>query len=425
MFYKPSCQLGAGIAPGSTAIPVLLEWANDNDFFGMRHEGNSGPVAQLENTVTGNNFDVGADVANVAATTLLDNTTPEGGDRPLANFVRTWISPNSTGRSANKYLTPIWHSGNLTERITYVDGGTKIHIPGICHIYTSVAIVSLYPKWLSSGAPQVITPYYTPNASDGIGIFLDTTTAKKFVMRRDVESGFGGRVRFSPFGSDGNILADDPSPPHVIQRDMTWSAAGFGGTYAQTSDIPDDIYFEVDSNTKKVLITISGGTAALRIRSFSLYIVDAVVPHGAHAMAYPGYEEVIPGARLIDGTVPTAGTYERGAILFDKLASASTAAGQVCSSSGTFSSATDATGDTTSGSATIAGMTDTSDFNVGDFVTVSAGFGTNSPLGETIFKILDIQSATITLDTASDSTQSNVTVATVSPVFKAMASHGA
>lgn len=68
---------------------------------------------------------------------------------------------------------------------------------------------------------------------------------------------------------------------------------------------------------------------------------------------------------------------------------------------------TDNTGDTTSGSATISGMTDTSDFVVGEPVTVSAGFTTAQ------HHILSTTSTTVTLSTSATSTETNVTVAGV------------
>lgn len=69
--------------------------------------------------------------------------------------------------------------------------------------------------------------------------------------------------------------------------------------------------------------------------------------------------------------------------------------------------ATDATGDTDGSTAVITGMTDTSDFEAGDFVTVSAGFHSATfP-----FEILLLTSTTMTLSANSNSMQTNVTVA--------------
>jgi len=73
------------------------------------------------------------------------------------------------------------------------------------------------------------------------------------------------------------------------------------------------------------------------------------------------------------------------------------------------SSATDATGDPDGSTAVIPGLTDTTDFTVGEYVTVSAGF----PSATTPLRITALTTTTMTVDTASDSSQTNVTIATV------------
>ena len=115
-----------------------------------------------------------------------------------------------------------------------------------------------------------------------------------------------------------------------------------------------------------------------------------------------------------NGTTPSIGTWRIGQRLYDSAPAASGKIGGVCINSGTNSSATDSTGDTDGSTATIAGMTDTSDFNVGHFVTVSAGF----PSASDRYMIKSKTSSSITLDTDSTSVQSNVTVSTASAEWK-------
>lgn len=67
--------------------------------------------------------------------------------------------------------------------------------------------------------------------------------------------------------------------------------------------------------------------------------------------------------------------------------------------------AVDTSGDTNGSTAIITGMADTSDFNVGEYVTVSAGFPTTGP-----YKILSKSASSLTLDENSNSAQSNITV---------------
>ena len=118
-----------------------------------------------------------------------------------------------------------------------------------------------------------------------------------------------------------------------------------------------------------------------------------------------------------DGTAaPTTETWRRGQIVWRSDATTGEAPGWVCTTSGTFSVATDNTGDTDGSTAIITGMTDTSDFYIGDYVTVSAGFATTGP-----YQILKKTSTTITISVNSDAAVNNITVSTPDPVFKAMA----
>ncbi len=114
--------------------------------------------------------------------------------------------------------------------------------------------------------------------------------------------------------------------------------------------------------------------------------------------------------------VPTTGTWRAGDVVGNATPSGGSPPGWVCTASGTFSAATDNTGDTDGSTSVITGMADTSDFSVGHYVSVSAGFATTGP-----YRILSKTDTTITIDVNSNAAQSNITVSTPDPVFKAMA----
>jgi len=121
------------------------------------------------------------------------------------------------------------------------------------------------------------------------------------------------------------------------------------------------------------------------------------------------------------GAVPSAVTHAGvtfyyGDILWNLVPTVGQPMGWGCSSQGTFSSATDSTGDTNGSTAVITGLTDTSDFIVGGFVTVSAGF----PSASDPYRLTAKDATSVTLETVSTSVQSNVTVAHVAPVFRVM-----
>ncbi|MFH2142805.1 MAG: hypothetical protein ABIJ97_10300, partial [Bacteroidota bacterium] len=112
---------------------------------------------------------------------------------------------------------------------------------------------------------------------------------------------------------------------------------------------------------------------------------------------------------------PTAGTYSKGDLLHQYDANFGNSLLRYCTSNGSYSTATDGTGDTDGSTAVITGVTDTSDFFVGQYVSVSAGFAaiTNG----NYMRIIAKTATTITLNANSDSAQVNVTVATIDPVW--------
>jgi len=73
---------------------------------------------------------------------------------------------------------------------------------------------------------------------------------------------------------------------------------------------------------------------------------------------------------------------------------------------------TDVAGDTTSGSATVEGVADTTDFVVGEYVTVSAGFATTGQ-----YLLLAKTATTLKIDSPATSSQANITVTQQVPVF--------
>jgi len=129
------------------------------------------------------------------------------------------------------------------------------------------------------------------------------------------------------------------------------------------------------------------------------------------------------GANRITWTAaaPADGTWTQADVAWNTGAAAGGDPGWMCVTSGTFSAATDATGDTDGSTAIITGMTDTSDFEVGQFVTTSAGFPNSVDDGDVPVLILAITTTTMTIDDTSDSAEADITVLTPSPAFKAMA----
>lgn len=205
----------------------------------------------------------------------------------------------------------------------------------------------------------------------------------------------------------------------IIDEDDALTSSNFFEMTAPTANLDRksvwrDIFIELtdaDEMTESV-----GNFRALSMASSLIYVYNAqwqqnIGPYIRNV----NYGDGVPDSA---NQAPTAGTWRAGQRLYDSTPSASGTMGWVCTASGTFSSATDGTGDTDGSTAVITGMTDTSDFRLGQFVTVSAGF----PSASDPYKIIALTSTTMTLDTASTSSQTNVTVATPDPVFNTFGS---
>jgi hypothetical protein len=113
---------------------------------------------------------------------------------------------------------------------------------------------------------------------------------------------------------------------------------------------------------------------------------------------------------------PTDGSWQQGDRAFSLNSAVGEPSGWVCTHSGTFGAQTDSTGDTDGATGVITGMTDTSDFAVGMFVDVSAGFVSTGP-----YEILAKTASSITIKVNSNAAVNNITVDTSDPVFTAMA----
>lgn len=113
---------------------------------------------------------------------------------------------------------------------------------------------------------------------------------------------------------------------------------------------------------------------------------------------------------------PIAGTWNRGDVIDYTALGTGAPIGTVCEGSGTVSSATDNTGDTDGSTRVITGMTDTSDFEIGQWVTITAGFPAGGP-----FRVMEKTADSLTLDAISNSAQTNVTVASALVNFTALA----
>ena len=286
VFLKPSFELK--YHSPHEAIPILLEYAEQNSFLKIRNEGNSLITARVTNNSTENEITTG--YGNI--------TIEDVSDYPLT------LSRSIRRQLIDNTQNIIFNSGPMHKKACYSDGATSINVPNIFFMPST------------TGAPSPVMPSITLNdnyleltGSRACGIFVDTSVNKRFVLRRDIDEGYEGRIGIKCFDAVGNLLTDTGTNHPYVKGTMSTGfvyVTTYGGMYRTGIDTKGDRLFMVGDDVKYIAVMMVGGTNPLRIRSFSIASVD-----GGSPACWTGYEEIVPGANI--GTAPpTAGTWEVG-----------------------------------------------------------------------------------------------------------------
>jgi hypothetical protein len=211
------------------------------------------------------------------------------------------------------------------------------------------------------------------------------------------------------------------------------SGSGIGLTYCDNVIVSNNTIIDANTNNSGAGASINNAGIAVYVSADNVDISNNTIinndgvgfaQYGINFQTSTGSQHQTYSDNIIKGMItseyrnayngaPTAGAWNDGDKIYDISPAAAGFMGWVCTTSGTFSGATDITGDTDGSTAVITGMTDTSDFNVGEYVSVSAGFPTTGP-----YRIKAITSTTMTISTSSNSAQADITVTVEVPVFK-------
>ena len=310
-FHKPAFEPNDSAAGTGDAIPILVEHGVQNAFLGCRNEnGTTGKFHQTQNASRENVYDCGYGVVTGEDTS--DHPSSVEQDRRTALLRR---GPQ------------VWSSGPMHKRAVFDNGSTFLNIAGV-----SVANSGDAGVYSAASSVAVASGYLEFSGSRAPAIFIDTRTAKRFVLRRDVEAGYGGRFRIRCYDSSGTVLTSaGGGHPYVKTREAATVAYGssWGGVYSTGSDSSGDLFVEVGDDVAYICVILTSGSANLRVRSFSVHAVDWM-----DSSAWTGLNEPIPGANYGSGA-PTAGTYVVGQRLFNKAPSAGGTEGWVCTTAGT------------------------------------------------------------------------------------------
>jgi len=173
----------------------------------------------------------------------------------------------------------------MHKRACYDGGDAKTNIPDVvvgssanATMTNSIANITIGATYLELGSTRTI------------GIFVKTSVKKRFIVRRDVDVDYGGRVLIRAYDSGDSVLTSaGGGHPYVIGeggRDYSWSAS-YGGVYRSGTDNEADRFFTVGTDVDYVCVLITGGTANLRTRGFSIFSVD-----GGNPTTWTEYEAI-------------------------------------------------------------------------------------------------------------------------------------
>lgn len=295
IFLKPSFELQQPNAEPGEAIPVVIEYGSQNTFIGCRSEKNSDEFGRILNISTENNFHVGF---GSQTTYINDNSM-----YPASKLeINRRITTERDGQA-------IYSVHNIQKNACYYDGATNVHVAGM-FLGSSVNgnVLKSYNSY------TINDDYLELGKARSIGVFVDTRTVKKFLIRREVLLGNEGRIAIRCYDIAGNILTNlgvkHPYVKSMVYRNFYYSP-DYGGSYLTGIDTLTDHYINIHTDVAKIAILFVNGTNVCRIRGFSLYVLD-----GHHASVSCGYNEIISNVNL--GTAPpTTGTWTKGKLVLN------------------------------------------------------------------------------------------------------------
>lgn len=296
LFLKPSFELNASAASPSEAVPILIEHGMQNEFSDCRNEGNGPSFARVLNLSADNTFGVAYGVGVVTVDDKSAQPTSYVTDRKNRVLVE----------AKNHIFTSL----ALHKAACYYDGSTIVHVPGVHLRLAADATIQKALSSITMNANYLELPGFR-----GIGLFVTTAKNKRFVLRRDVEPGYGGQVHVQCYDANGNLLTNTGANHPYVTGEASktpYFNANFGGVYTSNIDATEMYYFKVKDEVAYIQIVMSGGsTNPLRIRSFSVFSLD---PY--KSTTWVGYEEVVRYGNLA-AAAPTAGTWPKGKVLYN------------------------------------------------------------------------------------------------------------
>lgn len=292
VMWKPSFELQFSNSFPGEAIPIIIENGYQNTFRSCRSDSNDRTLARVLNESTENKIEFGysshldkVDDQSLYPATKLDITR------------RLLIDDPGSAICA-------FH--NIQKKACLYDGTSTTHVGGMflgnsgsANIYKALDKIIIHDDYIELGPARAL------------GIFVNTSIVKRFLIRREVITENEGRVAIRCYNSFGTPLTNDASYVRSMSYNRFFFDPNYGGVYKTGTDHSEDLYINIDDEVTKVAILFVNGTNPIKIRGFSIHSLD-----GHHASVSCGYHEIIPDINL--GTAaPTSGTWPKGKIVLN------------------------------------------------------------------------------------------------------------
>jgi hypothetical protein len=331
-FWGPSIELDwtrPADAEDFTGVGFYMEDSAGNVAFGCRME-NTAVAARFTDNARYNHIHI-AQYSNTDAAKADFRDTVEDDSDTLSNLV-TAISAGAEPGVMEDRSRGVWHSGSLAHKATAYTSTTVI-CKGASFVTTSA---DTEPQFDSTAGTVLIRPeylYFPGVGTTGLCLRLDTSRKKRFIIRRDYEDGFPGRIKIQPRDIDGTVLTSgDPDHPYVRGGAAVDNVFVFVSTtfsfYGEGSDFGRDRFFAVPDDVDHVLILLTGGTAPLKLKSVSIESIDGGAPAVSSGVSEWGESRIATAEPAFNGW------YRAGEFVWNENAAMSQAIGWKCETSG-------------------------------------------------------------------------------------------
>lgn len=258
VFLKPSFELNDKSLTSAKAesIPIVIEHGLNNSFEYVRNEGNGAYVARVMNNSNNNVISVAyGDAAIEDVSEFGNQVLRDVNDQFLAQFQLAYSFP----------LLERYTAQNQTRAfrgMTFLDENGKelSSTTGDC--------IGLDGGFVSFGRGCV-----------ALGVKLDTSSVKQFVIKRAASDDMGGRVAVKGFDAQGRQV-DGRTAPWIrgTSKNSFFYSENFGGVYLSGADSSVPVYFDVNDKIKSIWVGVASGTNTAKINSIGIFTKQTDYP---------------------------------------------------------------------------------------------------------------------------------------------------